>query len=92
MGAEEGGRDDVEDIAATTAALRARVEQANHVRMTTAYAKEQADQQLAAATAALKEQFGVETPEQARALAEDLDRQISAEAQAVEKALNGAGS
>lgn len=79
-----------EDVAATVASLRTRCELARDAKVRAAAAREQADQQLSQAVSALKAEFGVETPEQARGLMEDLDRQIAAEAARIDQALGAA--
>lgn len=78
-----------EDVAATVARLKSSVEAADRLRHQAEYARQQAEHAAAESAAALKNEFGVETPEQAKLLAADLDRQIAAEAAAVERALGG---
>lgn len=77
----------MEDVAARVASLRARRDQAERQRAGAEYARQQAEQAVAEAAAALKAEFGVETPEQARALRESLDSEIAAEAARIEQVL-----
>jgi hypothetical protein len=79
----------MEDVAARVASLRSRVDAAVRARAGAEAARQQAEQAVEAATGALRQEFGVETPEQARALAADLDSQIAVEAQKIEASLNG---
>jgi hypothetical protein len=79
----------MEDVSAKVASLRARVDAAARARTGAEYARQQAEQAVAEAAATLKQEFGVETPEQAVALAGDLDSQIAAKVQAAEAALGG---
>jgi hypothetical protein len=79
----------MEDVAARVASLRSRVDQAVRARAGAEAARQQAEQAAETATATLKQEFGVETPEQARALAGDLDREIAAETQKIEASLSG---
>jgi hypothetical protein len=77
----------VEDVTAKVASLRARVEQAARARTGAEYARQQAEQAVQTAAAALRQEFGVETPEQAQDQLADIDRQIAAEVQKIEQAL-----
>jgi hypothetical protein len=79
----------MEDVTAHVASLRARVDAAVRARTGAEYARQQAEQAVQTATAALKQEFGVETPEQAQALRADLDSKIAAEIQKIEQALGG---
>lgn len=76
-----------EDVATTVARLKARCEQARDARIRAEHAHEQAHLQVVAAAAALKAEFGVETPEQAAALLADIDKQIADETAKIEQAL-----
>jgi hypothetical protein len=80
-----------EDMAATVARLRARVEQANRARDQAAYAREQAQKDLAEADAALKAEFGADSPAQAAKLLEDVNQAIEHETAAVDTALRAVG-
>lgn len=77
----------MEDVAAEVARLQARAGQVRDARVRAEHDKEQAATQVTQAMGALRAEFGVETPEAARALREDLDRQIAAEVQRIEEAL-----
>jgi uncharacterized membrane-anchored protein len=77
----------MEDVAARVASLRARVAAAARARTGAEYARQQAEQAVEAATAALRQEFGVEAAEQAQALLDDFDRKIAAEVQKIEQAL-----
>jgi hypothetical protein len=77
----------MEDVAAHVASLRSRAEAAARARTGAEYARQQAEQAVETAIAALRQEFGVETPEQARAMLDDLDRKIAAESQKIERAL-----
>lgn len=81
-----------EDVAATVRRLRSLVESADRARHQAEYIRQQAERAVAEATAALKAEFGIETAEQAQAMAGDLDRQIAAEAAAIEQALGGSAN
>lgn len=78
----------MEDVAGRVASLRMRVEQALRARATAEATRQQAEQSVEAATGTLKQEFGVETPEQAKALLDDLDSQIASESQKIEQALS----
>lgn len=80
-----------EDVQATIARLRQRVELAKQAKSRAEYDRQTAEKALADADTALKTEFGISTAEQAIALAGDLDSKIAAEAQAIETALTGAG-
>lgn len=82
----------MEDVAATVRRLRERALQADRARTGAEYARQQAEQAVAESEAAIKSEFGVSGIEEARSLYGDLDRKIAAEAQAIEAALNGAGT
>lgn len=79
----------MEDVTAEVARLRARCDQVRDAKVRAEHDKQLAEQQVAAAVKALRDEFGVETPEDARALRADLDRQIAEEKQRIEQALGG---
>lgn len=79
----------IEDVAATVARLKTLADQRRAQAMRATAAREQAEAAVAQAVQALRSEFGVETPEQARAMREDLDRQIAAEQATVEQGLAG---
>jgi hypothetical protein len=74
-------------VSARVASLRARVAAAGRDRTGAEYARQQSEQRVSEISAVLKQEFGVETPEQARALVGDLDRQVASEVEKIEQAL-----
>ncbi len=77
----------MEDVSARVNSLRVRVEAAARARTGAEYARQQVEQAVEAAVIVLRQEFGVETPEQARALIDDLDRQVIVEVEKIEQAL-----
>lgn len=80
----------MEDVAARVASLRARAEAAARIRVGAEYARQQAEQAVQQVLSTLSQEFGAESPDQARSLLADLDRKIAAEAEKVERALGAA--
>jgi hypothetical protein len=76
-----------EDVADEVARLRSRCDQARDARVRAEHAREQAEQQVAAAVGALRSEFGIETPAQAQELRQALDREIAEEKVKIERAL-----
>jgi hypothetical protein len=77
----------MEDMAARVASLKLRVDTAERARAGAEYARQEAEKLLASATAALQQEFGAGTLEQAKALLDDFDRKIAAEVEKIEQAL-----
>lgn len=77
----------MEDVTAEVARLRARCDQARDMRIRAEHDRDQAEQQVVQAVAALRDEFGVETPDQARDLRAALDREIAEEKARIEQAL-----
>jgi hypothetical protein len=78
-----------EDVHAEVRRLRSRCDQAREERIRAEHVREQAEAQVAQASAAILAEFGVDSPEQVRAVLSDLDRQIADEVQRIEHALGG---
>jgi RecA/RadA recombinase len=77
----------MEDVAARVASLRSRVDAAVRARAAAEASRQQAEQAVETTADVLRQEFGIETPAQAKALADDLDRQVAAESDKIEQAL-----
>jgi len=78
-----------EDVTAQVVRLRNRVEEASRARMGAEYARQQAEKTATGIMDLLKQEFGVESLEQAQVLQTDLDNKIAAELRVIDQALGG---